>query len=134
MHDYELFKMLPNESIDAMFSQFTNIKNELHGLDKVLTNQEMNYKILRSLTPVWEPKATAIEEAHDLTTLTLDGLISKLKVHEKKIKEKEEVPPKATEEPSQKIKTIALKGAIDDSSSSDSKVEVNASNAMNRDT
>ncbi|XP_020266160.1 uncharacterized protein LOC109841619 [Asparagus officinalis] len=52
MHDYELFKMLQNESIDAMFSRFTNIINELHGLDKKLSNQEMNYKIFRSLTPV----------------------------------------------------------------------------------
>ena len=51
MHDYELFKMLPNESIDAMFSLFTNIINELHGLDKKLTIQETNYKILCSLTP-----------------------------------------------------------------------------------
>ena len=99
MHDYELFKMLPSESIDSMFSRFTNIINELHGLDKVLENQEMCYKILCSLTPAWEPKATAIEEAHDLSTLTLDGLIGKLKVHEKKVKEKKEAPSKATEEP-----------------------------------
>ncbi|XP_020242836.1 uncharacterized protein LOC109821053 [Asparagus officinalis] len=96
------------------------LTHEKLSLDKKLTNQEMNYKILCSLTPVWEPKVTITKEAHDLTTLTLDGLIGKPKVHEKKIKEKEEV----TEEPSQKLKTIALKGAIDDSSSSDSKVDV----------
>ena len=80
----------------------------------------MNYKILRSLTPAWEPKATAIEEAHDLTTLALDSLIGKLKVHEKKLKgkEKEEVPSREVEEPSPKLKTIALKGASDNSSSS----------------
>ncbi|ONK56633.1 uncharacterized protein A4U43_C10F10970 [Asparagus officinalis] len=78
--------------------------------DKKLSPQEMNYKILRSLSPVWEPKATVIEEAHDLTTLPLDGLIGKLKVHKKKIKEKEkeEERPRVIEEPSQK-KTIALK-------------------------
>ncbi|XP_020250921.1 YTH domain-containing protein 1-like [Asparagus officinalis] len=62
----------------------------------------------------------AIEEAHDLSTLTLDGLIGKLEVHEKKVKEKEEAPTKATEEPPKKSKSIALKGEIDDSSSSDS--------------
>ncbi|XP_020249276.1 uncharacterized protein LOC109826667 [Asparagus officinalis] len=99
IHDYELFKMLPSDSIDFMFSRFTNIINELHGLDKVLENQEMCYKILCSLMPAWEPKATAIKEAHDLSTPTLNGLIGKLKVHEKKVKEKEEAPSKAAEVP-----------------------------------
>lgn len=126
MHEYELFKMRPNESIDAMFSRFTNIINELHGLDKVMKNQEINYKILRSLPPAWEPKATAIEEANDLTALSLDGLVGKLKVHEKKLKEKEkeDEPKQANEEPSQKLKTIALKSKINDDSSSDSEVDV----------
>ncbi|XP_020245084.1 uncharacterized protein LOC109823210 [Asparagus officinalis] len=72
----------------------------------VLENQEKNYKIIRSLTSTWEPKATTIEEANDLTTLTLDGLTGKLKVHEKKIKEKEEESQRTNEEPSQKMKTI----------------------------
>ncbi|ONK82107.1 uncharacterized protein A4U43_C01F36190 [Asparagus officinalis] len=96
----------------------------------------MNYKILHSQTPVWEPKVMAIEEANDLTTLTLDGLIGKLTVHEKKIKENEEEPPRTNEEPPQKIKSIALKGAIENdssSSSSDSKVDVNVLSVMNRD-
>ncbi|ONK58221.1 uncharacterized protein A4U43_C09F9800 [Asparagus officinalis] len=124
MHDYELFKMLPNESIDSMFSRFTNIINELHDLNKVLKNQEINYKILRSLMPAWEPKATAIEEAHDLSTLTLDELIGKLKVYEMKIKEKEEAIPRVTEEPPQKSKSIALRGVIDVSSSSNSEDDV----------
>ena len=107
VHEYELFKMLDNETIDSMFIRFTNIINQLFALDKVYENQEMNYKILRSLTSSWEPKVTAIEEANDLTKHTIDGLIGKLKVHEKKLKEKEE---NVTKEESPKKKFIAFKG------------------------
>ena len=39
-------------------------------------------KILRSLPSRWRPKVTAIEEAKDLNTLSIEDLISSLKCHE----------------------------------------------------
>ena len=39
-------------------------------------------KILRSLPARWRPKVTAIEEAKDLNTLSVEDLVSSLKVHE----------------------------------------------------
>jgi len=39
-------------------------------------------KILRSLPARWRPKVTAIEEVKDLNTLSVEDLISSLKVHE----------------------------------------------------
>jgi len=39
-------------------------------------------KILRSLPVRWRPKVTAIEEAKDLSTLSVEDLIISLKVHE----------------------------------------------------
>jgi hypothetical protein len=39
-------------------------------------------KILRSLPAKWRPKVTAIQEAKDLDTLSLEGLISSLMSHE----------------------------------------------------
>ena len=38
VHEYELFKMQKNESIDSMYIRFTNIINQLHSLDKVYEN------------------------------------------------------------------------------------------------
>ena len=32
MHNYELFKINPNESISAMFTRFTNITSDLKSL------------------------------------------------------------------------------------------------------
>ena len=39
-------------------------------------------KILRSLPARWRPKVTAIEEAKDLSTISVEDLIRSLKVHE----------------------------------------------------
>ena len=57
-------------------------------------------KILRSLPAKWIPKVTAIEEAKDLNTLSVEDLISSLKCHEIGLNE---------QEPVKKPKSIALK-------------------------
>ena len=57
-------------------------------------------KILRSLPARWRPKVTAIEEAKDLNTLSVEDLLSYLKCHEIGLNE---------HEPTRKLKPIALK-------------------------
>jgi len=57
-------------------------------------------KILRSLPAKWRPKVTAIEEAKDLNTLSVEDLISSLKCYEIGLNE---------HEPIKKPKSIALK-------------------------
>jgi len=56
-------------------------------------------KILRSLPARWRPKVTAIEEAKDLNTLSVEDLVSSLKVHELSLNEHEST---------NKCKSIAL--------------------------
>jgi len=56
-------------------------------------------KILRSLSARWRPKVTAIEEAKDLNTLSVEDLVRFLKVHAMSLNE---------HEPSKKSKSIAL--------------------------
>ena len=56
-------------------------------------------KILRSLPARWRPKVTAIDEAKDLNTLSVEDLVSSLKVHEISLNE---------HEPTKKSKSIAL--------------------------
>ena len=56
-------------------------------------------KILRSLPARWRPKVTAVEEAKDLNTLSVEDLVSSLKVHEISLNE---------HEPAKKSKSIAL--------------------------
>jgi hypothetical protein len=49
VHQYELFKMLPNESITSMFTRMTTITNNLDVLDRTYTNVDIASKILRFL-------------------------------------------------------------------------------------
>ncbi|GAV93014.1 UBN2 domain-containing protein [Cephalotus follicularis] len=82
VHEYELFMMHDNESISDMFTRFTTIINSL----------------------------TAIEEAKDLFTLSLEQLLGSLMTHETTMKNYEHVEVK-------KKKSIAFKASKEDSES-----------------
>ncbi|KAL6334836.1 hypothetical protein AAG906_022825 [Vitis piasezkii] len=65
-----------------MFSRFMVIVNELEALGKTYTEVEKVMKILRSLPKKWETKVTAIQEAKDLTKLSLEKVIRSLMTYE----------------------------------------------------
>ena len=93
---YELFKMKKEENITQMFTRFTDIINGLTALGEEYSQATKVKKILRSLTSDWERKTTAIEEAQDLSKLTLDDLMGNLLAYEVHMQERrdEELPPK----------------------------------------
>jgi len=74
--------MKEDESIEAMYSRFQTLVSGLQILKKSYVASDHVNKILRSLPARWRPKVTAIEEAKDLNTLSVEDLISSLKVHE----------------------------------------------------
>ena len=49
MHDFELFRMEPSETIGDMYTWFTDVVNGLKALGKSFSNFELVNKILRSL-------------------------------------------------------------------------------------
>ena len=49
MHNYELFKMEPNETISEMFTRFIDIINGLKNIGRTYSNRDLVEKILRSL-------------------------------------------------------------------------------------
>ncbi|MQL84774.1 hypothetical protein Taro_017295 [Colocasia esculenta] len=87
---YEKFQMEQGESISQMYNDFTEIINGLTELGKKYSQGDMVRKILRSLPKQWTPKVTAIEEANDLSTMTLEKLIGSLMAHEINMKRLEE--------------------------------------------
>ena len=104
LRQYELFKMTTDESIKDMFTRFTEIVNNLDSLGKKFTNEEKVRKILRSLPKArWEPKVTAIEEAQNLSKLSLDDLQGKLLTHEMIINEKDGELPETTKDLSLRV-------------------------------
>ena len=62
MSKYERFVMEPRESIEEMFTRFTNITNELVSLGRHIPTDEQVRKILRSLPQdeCWRAKVKAI--------------------------------------------------------------------------
>jgi len=103
VHQYELFKMKDDESIEAMYSRFQTLVSGLHILKKSYVASDHVSKILRNLSARWRPKVTSIEEAKDLNTLSVEDLISSLKVHEIGLNEHESA---------KKTKSIALTSKV----------------------
>lgn len=83
---YESFKMHPHENVDKMFCRFNDITKDLELLDKVYTLGEKNRKILNALPKEWENKVTAIEEAKDLNSMSIESLVNSLTSYELKLK------------------------------------------------
>ena len=61
-HEYELFRMNPNESIQDIQKKFTHIVNHLASLGKIFPNEDLVNKVLRCLSREWQPKVTTIIE------------------------------------------------------------------------
>ncbi|MCH92320.1 serine/threonine protein kinase SRPK1, partial [Trifolium medium] len=78
----ELFTMEKDEDIEKTFLRFQTLVAGLKVLKKSYTTYNHVQKILRSLPLAWRPKVTAIEEAKDLKTMSLEVLISNLRSHE----------------------------------------------------
>ncbi|VFQ77300.1 unnamed protein product [Cuscuta campestris] len=73
-HEYELFMMMENETIDGMFERFSTIVSNLDTLGKHYEDHVLVRKILRSLTPEWKSTVNPIKEGRDYNTLTYDAL------------------------------------------------------------
>nr|GEU64058.1 UBN2 domain-containing protein [Tanacetum cinerariifolium] len=116
--------MIPKEeSIDNAFAKFNTIITSLKALDEGFSSKSCVRKFLKALHPKWRAKVTAIEESKNLTTLSLDELIGKLKVYEEVIKKDFEIVKRKREQ----SRYIALKdrkeSSDNDSSTSDSEDE-----------
>ncbi|CAJ2653255.1 unnamed protein product, partial [Trifolium pratense] len=82
IRQYELFTMQQDENIETMFTRFQILVSGLKALKRSYSTYDHVQKILRSLPIAWRPKVTAIEEAQNLKTLSLEALISNLRSHE----------------------------------------------------
>ncbi|CAL9132439.1 unnamed protein product [Musa textilis] len=82
MHDFEVFRIASGETIDDMFSRFSDVINSLRALGKCFSDFELINKILRSLSKRWDPKVTTIQESKNLNDFSLEELIGSLLTYE----------------------------------------------------
>ncbi|GKE56629.1 hypothetical protein Tco_1495814, partial [Tanacetum coccineum] len=87
----------------------------VQALDEGFSSKNYVRKFLRALHPKWRAKVMAIEESKDLTSLSLDELISNLKVYEVIIKKDFEIV-KGKREQSRSLVFEAKKESSDEES------------------
>ncbi|GKE69865.1 hypothetical protein Tco_1527937 [Tanacetum coccineum] len=83
--------ILEEESIENAFARFNTIITSLKALDEGYSSRNYVRKFLRALNPKWRANVTAIKKSKDLTSLSLNELISNLKVHKVIIKKNSEI-------------------------------------------
>ena len=81
-NQYEMFKMQANESITFWFDRYTTIVNQLNQLGRVIPEDEMVKRLLRSLPKSWRSTVVAIREAKDLNKISLDEICGSFLTYE----------------------------------------------------
>ena len=82
MHDYEMFKMQKGETVAKIFDRLLDIVNPLMKMGKTFEENDIKWKILRSILPIYQSKVDAIEENPNFYELTVDEVVGKLMAKE----------------------------------------------------
>ncbi|XP_048228917.1 uncharacterized protein LOC125369794 [Ricinus communis] len=84
-HQYELLQMESNEEINTYVNRVLTLANDMKTNGETLLEQNKVEKIMRTLSPRFEHVVTAIEEAKDLSTMTIKLLSSSLRAHKQRM-------------------------------------------------
>ena len=78
-------KMQANESIMSWFDRYTTIVNQLNQLGRVILEDEMVKRLLKSLPKSWRSTVVAIRKAKDLNKIYLDEIYGSLLTYGKSL-------------------------------------------------
>ncbi|GJV18236.1 ribonuclease H-like domain-containing protein [Tanacetum coccineum] len=74
------------EMLDQTFDRLQKLVSQLELLDEKLSQEDVNQKLLRSLSPEWNTHAVVWRNKADLDTMSMDDLYNNLKVYEPEVK------------------------------------------------
>ncbi|GJS34861.1 putative ribonuclease H-like domain-containing protein [Tanacetum coccineum] len=83
---YENFVASRSEGLDKTYDRFQKLISQLEIHGEVISQEDANLKLLRSLPSAWNNIALIMRNKYDLDTLSMDDLYNNLKVYESKIK------------------------------------------------
>ena len=86
---YELFSMEENKDIQCMFGRFQTILNELRSLGRTYDNHDHIDKIQRGLSREWRLQVTTLRALKNLDYMSLEELVSTLKVQKQELQQDE---------------------------------------------
>ncbi|GKA82533.1 ribonuclease H-like domain-containing protein, partial [Tanacetum coccineum] len=76
----------PSEGLDKTYDRFQKLISQLEIHGEVISQEDANLKLLRSLPSAWNNIALIMRNKSDLDTLSMDDLYNNLKVYEAEIK------------------------------------------------
>ncbi|GKB99121.1 ribonuclease H-like domain-containing protein [Tanacetum coccineum] len=83
---YENFTALSSEMLDQTFDRLQKLVTQLELLDEKNSQEDVNQKLLRSLSPKWNIHVVVWRNKADLDTMSMDDLYNNLKVYEPEVK------------------------------------------------
>ncbi|GJS61963.1 hypothetical protein Tco_0656747 [Tanacetum coccineum] len=83
---YENFTASRSEELDKTYDRFQKLISQLEIHGEVISQEDANLKLLRSLPSAWNNIALIMRNKSDLDTLSMDDLYNNLKVYEAEIK------------------------------------------------
>nr|GFC22501.1 ribonuclease H-like domain-containing protein [Tanacetum cinerariifolium] len=83
---YENFAASRSEGLDKTYDRFQKLISQLVIHGEVISQEDENLKLLRSLPPAWNTHTMIMRNKSDLDTLSMDDLYNNLKVYEVEIK------------------------------------------------
>ncbi|GJS40437.1 retrovirus-related pol polyprotein from transposon TNT 1-94 [Tanacetum coccineum] len=83
---YENFTAPSSEMLDQTFDRLQKLVSQLELLDEKLSQEDVNQKLLRSLSPEWNTHAVVWRNKAELETMSMDDLYNNLKVYEPEVK------------------------------------------------
>ncbi|GJR87533.1 putative ribonuclease H-like domain-containing protein [Tanacetum coccineum] len=83
---YENFAASRSEGLDKTYDRFQKLISQLEIHGEVISQEDANLKLLRSLPLAWNNVALIMRNKSDLDTLSMDDLYNNLKVSESEIK------------------------------------------------
>ncbi|WJX12437.1 hypothetical protein P8452_02940 [Trifolium repens] len=79
---FEALRMKDDENIQDFHLNLLDIGNSFEALGEKMSDEKLSRKLLRYLPKRFDMKVTAIEEAHDISTMKMDELVGSLQTFE----------------------------------------------------
>ncbi|GJZ22162.1 hypothetical protein Tco_0559201 [Tanacetum coccineum] len=83
---FENFSAPISETLDQTFDRLQKLMSQLEILGEKLSQEDVNQKLLRSLSPEWNTHAVVWRNKPELETMSMDDLYNNLKVYEPEVK------------------------------------------------
>nr|GEY52603.1 hypothetical protein [Tanacetum cinerariifolium]GEZ09870.1 hypothetical protein [Tanacetum cinerariifolium] len=84
--NYKNFAATSQEELDKTYERFQKLISQLEIHGEVISQEDANLKLFRSLPLAWNNIALIMRNKSDLDTLSMDDLYNNLKVYESEIK------------------------------------------------